>query len=86
MTQLTVLTNAERNKFDSPPKFNAQERMLYFSLAQNDLAIVDELRSPSTKVGFVLQLGYFRSHAKFYTAEQFRQADLAYVVKMLALN
>lgn len=40
-TRLTVLTNAERNKFDAPPKFNAEERTLYFALAQNDLAIVE---------------------------------------------
>ena len=86
MTPLVILTSAERKKFDAPPKFNTEERSLHFSLSHSDIIIVNDLRSASTKVGFVLQLGYFKSHAKFYSADQFRQSDITYVAKMLGLN
>lgn len=86
MTPLIVLTSTERKRFDAPPKFNTEEKSLHFSLSHNDLNIVNELRSPSTKIGFVLQLGYFKSHAKFYSADQFRQADVTYVARMLGLD
>lgn len=49
MTPLVIFASADRKKFDSPPKFNLEERSLYFSLPHNELSIVNELRSPSTE-------------------------------------
>ena len=48
--------------------------------------MLDKLRTVTNKVGFLLQLGYFRLHGKFYTANQFRQQDIDYVIKLLGLN
>jgi len=67
MTKLVILTQSERRRFDSPPIFNANERALYFSLNNTDLQTVHELRTATNKVGFVLQLGYFKSQGKFFT-------------------
>lgn len=86
MTTLVILSANERAKFDQPPKFNENDRTLYFSLTNDDLKHVKELRSPTTKVGFVLQLGYFKSNGKFYLSTQFRAQDMKFVSKMLNLN
>jgi hypothetical protein len=56
MTKLVILSQTERRRFDSPPMFNANERALYFSLNNTDLQTVQELRTATNKVGFVLQL------------------------------
>ena len=86
MTKLVILSQTERCRFDSPPMFNANERVQHFSLNNHDLQIVQELRTATNKVGFVLQLGYFRSNGKFFTAERFRRQDIEYVVKTLGVN
>ena len=86
MTKLVILPPNERTKFDEPPKFNDNDRAVYFSLKDDDLNLVKELRAPTTKVGFALQLGYFKSNGKFYTSEQFREQDIKFVTKMLALE
>lgn len=86
MTKLAILNINERTKFNAPPKFNQDERALHFSLFSENLQIVQQLRSITTKVGFILQLGYFRANGKFYTTEQFRQKDIFYVTQILGLN
>jgi TnpA family transposase len=48
--------------------------------------ILDNLRTPTNKVGFMLQLGYFKANGKFYTADQFRQKDIQYIVQILGLD
>lgn len=85
MTKLAILTAKERNRFDSPPVFNQDARSLHFQLSKDSLQIVQELRSPTNKIGFLLQLGYFRANGKFYTTEQFKQADIKYVIEILGL-
>ncbi len=86
MTRLVILSANERARFDEPPKFTPEERSAYFSLNNDDLSFVKELRNPITKIGFVLQLGYFKSHGKFYTSEQFRRSDIEFIAKMLFLS
>ena len=86
MTKLAILSSNERLKFDYPPKFDVDERALYFSLTRAELNLVQELRSPINKVGFILQLGYFKVNGKFYATEQFRHQDINYVINMLGLG
>lgn len=86
VTKLVVLSPSEQKRFYSQPKFNADEQTIYFAFNNDILHILDKLRTVTNKVGFLLQLGYFKSHGKFYTANQFRQQDIDYVVRLLGLN
>jgi hypothetical protein len=86
VTKLIVLTPSEQKRFDSPPKFNSNEQALYFSLNKDLQHILSKLRTTTNKVGFLLQFGYFKSHGKFYTANQFRAQDINYILKLLGLN
>lgn len=86
MTKLAILSPKERTQFDNPPIFNAEERTIFFSLTNSLLKTVEQLRTNTNKAGFMLQLGYFKANGKFFTAEQFRQKDIEYVIKILDLN
>ena len=86
MTKLTILTPKERRQFDSPPLFNADNRAHYFSLANNEVKLVYTMRTPTNKVGFLLQLGYFKSNGKFFTPDQYRRHDIEYVAKSLGFS
>ena len=82
MTQLTILTSAEKRQFDTPPQFTQEDRHRYFFMSGQLRAIVSRIRRPDNKIGFVLQWGYFCARARFYPADQFQQRDIAYVKRM----
>lgn len=62
------------------------EQTIYFALNNDILRTLDKLRTATNKGGFLLQLGYFKSHMKLYTSNQFKQQDINYVTKLLGLN
>ncbi len=78
MTKLVVLSPAERRRFDSPPNLTGDESSIYFSLPPDVAKIIDRLRTPTNKVGFMLQLAYFKSQSKFFTYDQFKPSDIDY--------
>ena len=86
VTKFAILTEAERRRFDSLPRFNADAQAVHFTLDSEVLHILHNCHTQTSKAGFLLQLGYFRSHGKFYTADQFRQQDVNYIVNMLGLD
>ena len=83
MTKLTILSHQKQREFDTPSKLNLKKRALFFSLDHEMLKFVESLRTPTTQVGFVLQLGYFRANGKFFTAQHFKTPDIEFVMKML---
>ena len=83
MTRLTILSPQKQHEFDTPSKLNFKKRALFFSLDYEILEFVKSLRTPTTQVGFVLQLGYFRANGKFFTVQQFRTPDIDFVIKTL---
>jgi len=42
MTKLVILSPSEQKRFDSPPKFNADEQTIYFALNNDILHILDK--------------------------------------------
>lgn len=86
MTKLVILTSHEQRRFNTPPVFTNNERALFFSLNPVEMKMVEELRMPTNKLGLLLQLGYFKANAKFFTAEQFRHPDIEYVAKALNIS
>lgn len=86
MTKLVILSNNERALFDSPAKFNFDQRAIYFALDQKILDILQSIRTSTNKVGFMLQYGHFKSNGKFYTNEQFSTQDINYVIRQLNMD
>jgi TnpA family transposase len=82
MALLEILTRKEQKLFDLPPQFlSADDRKNYFKLDEGLKAIVDELRGTTNKIGFILQLGYFRWAGRFFSSKYFHKKDLNFLVK-----
>lgn len=86
MTILAPLLPHEQQQFDSPPNFDVKERAVFFKLDLETLKIIGNLANPTTMLGFVLQLGYFRANAKFFSPHEFRTKDIEYVTKSLHIK
>jgi TnpA family transposase len=86
MPRLTLLTKAEQKKFDSSPQLNQQQKQKFFALNDEVEDWLYVIRKPINKVGFLLQLGYFRASGKFFPHEQFRAADIKFVCELLNIS
>jgi len=82
MTQLHFLSSAEKRKFDLPPVFTHDQRPAYFVVTDDIRRSLSALRTPINKVGFMLQLGYFKHSGKFFEKHMFRQRDIKFVKQL----
>ena len=58
--RITILNPSEINQLYRLPQFTTAERTEYFTLTDEEEAIVARFRSLETKAYFILLLGYFR--------------------------
>ncbi|MCP4936347.1 MAG: Tn3 family transposase [bacterium] len=86
MTRLAFLSPSEKRKFDSPPTFTKDQRPAYFIVTDEIRRTLSNLHTATHKIGFLLQLGYFRSAGKFYVPTQFRHKDIKYVKQLLNIT
>ena len=85
MPIFNILNADERKRFDDLPEFNSFQRKQYFRVNSEIQEIVDSLRSATTKVIFVLMLGYFKSSKQFFGIN-FSQTDIDFVCSKLDLD
>jgi hypothetical protein len=86
MAKIRLLSPAERKAFQLPPVFQESERETYFEISDATKKIIDPMYSSYRKVGFVLQLGYFRKSGRFFNAAQFHAQDITFVCRSLAID
>jgi len=86
LTTVSILSPTEIKGFDSPPQFDFEERIYFFELPQWAIEIILRLRTPTSKVGFIIQIGYFRAVCKFFVASLFRPEDVSFVLRSLRLE
>jgi hypothetical protein len=65
MSTIQILTPTDIRNYQSPPRFDSFQRKKFFALPIGLMKEVEELRTPSGKIAFVLQCGYFRSSNRF---------------------
>jgi len=82
MPSIKILTEEERDAFESPPLFTGVERKHHFHIPQSLEAMLSPLRTDTNRVCFILKLGYFRATGKFF-AGKFHDADVDYVASQL---
>ena len=85
MPRIKILNTTEKNTFESPPVFNSVERRRFFTLPKMLNESMENLKSPTNKVCFVVTAGYFKARHRFF-ARQFHQTDLAYVAKQIGVQ
>jgi hypothetical protein len=64
--RLRILGEEEIDALYGLPRFSDDERPEYFSLSPTEKAALDQLHSIKSRIYFILQLGYFKSHHLFF--------------------
>lgn len=85
MPRIHLFKDEEIDAFDSPPLLSDKERKALFTLHEIKENRI-RFRKKIAKLGFILQMGYFKYGKKFYTPEQFRKEDIKYVTTLLGLK
>src|SRR6266567_2735385 len=86
MTTLIILSRPEIKIFENPPLFQAKSRKRYFTIPEWAQQYLNKTKSPSAKVGFVLQLGYFKATSKFFGKHTFHPDDIQFVSSRLGVT
>jgi len=86
MSRIKLLQASEIRAFDTPIIFNHFQQDHLFNIGNDLETELNKLRHPCSKVGFLLQLGYFKFHGRFYKVADFKDSDVSYVAKRLGLN
>ncbi|MCD6388670.1 MAG: DUF4158 domain-containing protein [Desulfobulbaceae bacterium] len=82
-THLKILNKNDIKGFDSPPVFNGEERKRFFYLPKWASELIETFRTPTNKIGFAIQLGYFKVTTSFFAARNFHQDDVNFVARRL---
>lgn len=78
-SHLKIISQENIRTFNTPPKFNGEERKKFFSVPVWARETLERLRTPVNKIGFILQLGYFRAVNKFFANDLFYQKDVVFI-------
>ena len=84
-THIKIMSPQAILTFNTPPEFNGEARKKFFSPPVWAKKTLNELRTPVNKIGFILQLGYFRAVNKFFSYERFHQKDVDFVAHRLQI-
>ena len=82
MTIINFLKDNEIELFVFPPRFTEEARRRFFVLPDNGI----KFRKTETKIGYILQEGYFMSKMKFFLPEHFHTEDVKFVKKLLGIK
>ena len=86
MPRKDYLTQEARHRFDHPPVLNSEQKLLFLQSPVWANEYLKTLQTPTTKVGFLLQVGYFRMVSRFYVPSRFNQSDVDFVAKRISID
>ena len=81
-----ILSAVEQDRYERPPTFDSSERKRYFEFPRSAMDVAEDLRTPSSQIGFLLAYGYFRAVRRFFSPNDFHDRDIAYVANVLGLS
>ncbi len=64
--RLRILGEEEIDALYGLPRFTDEERLEYFALSPTEKAALEQFHSIKSRISFILQLGYFKSHHLFF--------------------
>ena len=73
MARRDYLPTEDRIRFDAPPQLNNTQRLIFTDLPTWAQTYLTAVHTPTNKVGFLLQLGYFRIVTQFSSPTVFPQ-------------
>jgi len=86
MPRMRILTSSEQEAFDKPPLFDYQQRKQYFNFPKALLEVARVLRTPNSRMGFLLLCGYFKATKRFFQPHNFLQRDIEAIARQLNLG
>ncbi|WP_221393482.1 DUF4158 domain-containing protein [Dyadobacter sp. NIV53] len=86
MPRKEYLNSEARQRFDNPPVLSADQKVIFLEAPQWAAEYVKTLQTPSNKVGFLLQVGYFRIVSRFFGSNRFHQSDVDYVAERISVD
>ena len=86
MPRMHILSAVEQDRYERPPTFDSSERKRYFEFPRSAMDVAEDLRTPSSQIGFLLAYGYFRAVRRFFSPNDFHDRDIAYVANVLGLS
>ena len=81
MPRKGYLSHEQRRRFDSPPSLTNAQRAVFIQLPEWAEQFYATLPTPTSRAGFLLQLGYFRIVCRFFEPRQFRQGGIGFIQK-----
>jgi len=84
-THIKILGQQDIQDFDAVPELNGEDRKKFFYIPIWAKEILENLRTPVNKVGFILQLGYFKADNKFFSSKSFNPKDVEFVSEKLQI-
>lgn len=85
MPRKEYLSVEARHRFDHPPVLNSEQRLIFLQAPAWATDYVKGLQTPSNKVGFLLQVGYFRVVSRFFVASRYHQSDVDFVAEKISV-
>ena len=64
--RLSILGDDEIEVLYGRPRFTPEERVEYFLLSREEKTVLEQLHSMTSRLHFVLQLGYFKARHLFF--------------------
>lgn len=86
MPRKEYLSAEARHRFDHPPILNGEQRFIFLQAPAWASQYVKGLLTPTNKVGFLLQVGYFRIVSRFFVSGRFHQADIDYIAGKISVD
>lgn len=84
MSIIKILEDSQRKEFEKPPKLTYTQRKFIFALPQW-AEIEHKSMLDTNRVGFTLQMGYFKACGRFFKTETFYKDDFLFVQKLLGI-
>jgi len=76
---IDVLDDSQRREFDKPPKFSYSQRKIIFSTPNWAEMEINSMINSFNKIGFILQIGYFKASGRFFKIDTFQKDDFEFV-------
>lgn len=86
MSVIKILDDSQRKEFGKPPKFSYPQRKIMFSLPEWAEIESKTMSNTVNKVGFILQMGYFKASGRFFKIETFSKEDFLFVRRIFKIE
>lgn len=84
MPRKDYLSADQRLRFDAPPEL--QDKRILFEIPHWAETYLKKLTTATNKVGFILQLGYFRVASRFFNPSHFPERDISLMAVRLHID